>query len=58
MKVLLQRVSSAKVWVSGSAAAEIGGGVVLFSAFTHGDTESVVRELAHKLVHLTDFNTL
>jgi len=55
MRVLLQRVLSASVSVSGQVAGSIDRGILLLVGFTHGDTGKSVRELAYKAIHLRIF---
>ena len=55
MRVLIQRVRSASVIVSGERIGSIGNGALLFVAFTHRDSEKTVTELASKTVNLRIF---
>ena len=55
MRVLAQRVLGAKVTVGGKPVAKIESGLLLFAGFTHRDNESVVQELAQKVVNLRVF---
>ncbi len=55
MRVLIQRVLSASVSVSGESVGSIGRGVVLFAGFTAGDSVKTVNELALKTVNLRIF---
>jgi D-aminoacyl-tRNA deacylase len=55
MKVVLQRVSRARVIVSGRVAGEIGPGLLLLVGFTDMDTEDTVRWMAEKVVGLRVF---
>ncbi len=55
MKVLVQRVLSAEVTVSGKTIGEIDEGLLLFVGFTNGDDESMVQYLVNKTVNLRVF---
>ena len=55
MRVLIQRVRSASVSVSGERIGSIGNGALLFVGFTHRDSEKTVTELASKTVNLRIF---
>ncbi len=55
MRVLLQRVSHAKVSVEGRVLAEIGRGLVILLGVGHGDGEAQARWLAEKIAHLRVF---
>ncbi len=55
MRVLIQRVLSASVSVSGERIGSIGNGALLFVGFTHRDNEKTVNELASKTVNLRIF---
>ncbi len=55
MRVLIQRVLSASVSVSGERIGSIGNGALLFVGFTHRDNEKSVIELASKTVNLRIF---
>lgn len=55
MRVLVQRVSSARVWVDGEVAGQVrpnGQGLLAFVAVTHTDTAETVQRLAEKLWRL------
>jgi D-tyrosyl-tRNA(Tyr) deacylase len=53
MRVVLQRVSSAAVRVTGETSAEaIGTGLVVLVGVTHGDTVDDARALAERVHHL------
>ncbi len=56
MKVVLQRVSSASVRVSGEVAGAIGRGFCLLVGFTHTDTEAQVDWMAEKVSGLRLFS--
>ncbi len=55
MRVLIQRVRSASVSVSGERIGSIENGALLFVGFTHRDSEKTVTELALKTVNLRIF---
>ena len=55
MRVLIQRVLSASVSVSGERIGSIGNGALLFVGFTHRDDEKIANELSSKSVNLRIF---
>lgn len=55
MRVVLQRVKSAKVKVDGPDKAEIGKGLLLFVGIGKDDTNEDIRRLARKVVNLRIF---
>jgi len=55
MRVVIQRVSQARVSVSGQATAEIGRGLVILVGVGHGDTEAEAAWLAEKCANLRIF---
>lgn len=55
MRVVLQRVSRARVTVDGRATGEIDRGLLLLVGFTAGDTEEALAWMADKLVGLRIF---
>ena len=55
MRLVVQRVSSARVTVAGEAVGEIGQGLLVFAAVGHDDTDPVARRLAAKVVGLRIF---
>ncbi len=55
MRLVLQRVSSARVVVDGETVGEIGPGLLVLLGVTHGDTEVQARHLAGKVVGLRIF---
>ncbi|HEX6749816.1 MAG TPA: D-aminoacyl-tRNA deacylase [Longimicrobium sp.] len=55
MRIVLQRVSRAKVTVDGRVTGEIGGGLLLLAGFTEGDTDEALAWMAKKLVQLRIF---
>ncbi|HEV2146627.1 MAG TPA: D-aminoacyl-tRNA deacylase [Longimicrobiaceae bacterium] len=55
MRVVLQRVSRARVTVEGRVTGEIGRGLLLLAGFTGGDTEDTLRWMAEKVVGLRVF---
>ncbi|MCA8946723.1 MAG: D-tyrosyl-tRNA(Tyr) deacylase, partial [Planctomycetes bacterium] len=56
MRVLVQRVSRAAVTVDGSVTGKIGPGLLLLVGLTHGDDETVLDWMVHKLANLRVFN--
>ena len=55
MRVILQRVSGAKVAIGGEIRGEVGRGFLVLVGFTPGDTEAEVQWLAEKIVGLRLF---
>ncbi len=55
MRVVLQRVSRARVTVDGRVTGEIGRGLLLLAGFTDGDTEEALAWMADKVVGLRIF---
>lgn len=55
MRIVLQRVRSARVLVAGHAIAEIGRGLVILLGIGPGDSEAQARTLSDKLAHLRIF---
>ena len=55
MRVVLQRVSRARVSVEGRVTGEIGEGLLLLVGFTAGDGEEALRWMAEKVVGLRVF---
>ena len=55
MRVVLQRVSSARVTVDGRIAGEIGPGLLLLAGFTASDTADAVDWMADKIATLRIF---
>ncbi|MDP8901183.1 MAG: D-aminoacyl-tRNA deacylase [Actinomycetota bacterium] len=56
MRVLVQRVSEARVMVGGEVVGEIGRGLLLFVGVTHSDDERTADALATKVVNLRLFD--
>ena len=56
MRVVLQRVSRARVTVEGRVTGEIGVGLLLLVGFTEGDDEAGLDWMADKIVGLRVFN--
>ena len=55
MRIVLQRVSRAKVTVDGRVTGEIGRGLLLLVGFTDGDAEEALGWMAKKVVQLRIF---
>ncbi len=55
MRIVLQRVSRARVTVGGRVTGEIGRGLLLLVGFTEADTEESLRWMAEKVVGLRIF---
>ena len=55
MRVVLQRVSSARVTIEGRVTGEIGPGLLLLAGFTAGDTAEAVDWMADKIATLRIF---
>lgn len=55
MRIVLQRVSRARVTVEGREAGAIGRGLLLLVGFTDGDGEEALRWMAEKVVGLRVF---
>jgi D-tyrosyl-tRNA(Tyr) deacylase len=55
VRVLVQRVSEARVEVDGETIASIGRGLLLLVAFTEGDDRRVLARAVDKTVHLRVF---
>lgn len=55
MRVVLQRVTEARVTIEGRLAGEIGAGFLLLVGFTHGDTAAEVAWMADKVAGLRLF---
>jgi D-tyrosyl-tRNA(Tyr) deacylase len=55
MRVVLQRVSRARVTVEGRVSGEIGRGLLLLAGFTDGDSEDALAWMADKVVGLRIF---
>ena len=55
MRALLQRVSRASVTVDGRVAGEIGQGFLVLLGIGSGDSETQIRTMAEKIVHLRVF---
>jgi D-aminoacyl-tRNA deacylase len=55
MRVVLQRVSRARVTVDGRETGAIGAGLLLLVGFTDGDEEEALRWMAEKVVGLRIF---
>ena len=55
MRIVLQRVSRAKVTVDGRVTGEIGRGLLLLVGFTGGDTDDALAWMVKKVVQLRIF---
>ena len=55
MRVVLQRVSRARVTVDGRVTGEIGRGLLLLAGFTDGDTEDALAWMADRIAGLRIF---
>jgi D-tyrosyl-tRNA(Tyr) deacylase len=55
MRIVLQRVSRAKVTVEGRVTGQIGRGLLLLAGFTAADTEQTLAWMAAKIVQLRVF---
>ena len=55
MRIVLQRVSRARVTIAGRVSGEIGPGLLLLVGFRDGDTEDTLRWMAEKVVGLRIF---
>jgi D-tyrosyl-tRNA(Tyr) deacylase len=55
VRVVLQRVSRARVSIAGRITGDIGAGYVLLAGFTAADTEDTLRWMAEKVVSLRLF---
>jgi D-tyrosyl-tRNA(Tyr) deacylase len=55
MRIVLQRVSRARVTVEGRVTGEIGRGLLLLAGFTDGDAEHALAWMADKVVGLRIF---
>ncbi len=55
MRIVLQRVSRARVTVAGRVTGEIGRGLLLLAGFTDADTEDALAWMAEKVVGLRIF---
>ena len=55
MRLLIQRVSKAKVSVEGQTVGEIGNGLLIFLGIGEGDTETDCKEMASKAARLRIF---
>jgi D-tyrosyl-tRNA(Tyr) deacylase len=56
MRALVQRVTEARVRVSGEVVGEIGPGLCILVGVTHDDAEANARKLAEKVWHLRVFD--
>lgn len=58
MKLLIQRVTSARVLVDNKNVGEIGQGLLIFIGITHSDSEKDAKWLAQKVAKLRIFNDI
>lgn len=56
MRVIVQRVESAKCIVDGKVTGEIGKGYMLLVGFTHHDTEDNIKKMVKKIINLRIFD--
>lgn len=56
MRLLVQRVSSAQVWIDGKTHSSIQKGLLVFIGVTHSDTAELIPRLAQKLCELRIFS--
>ena len=56
MKVLIQRVKQASVWVNEEEIAAIGKGLLLFVGICKDDTEAIVEKMAYKVANIRLFS--
>jgi D-tyrosyl-tRNA(Tyr) deacylase len=56
MRVLVQRVDWARVWVEGKTVAEIGKGLLILLGVSHHDSDAEASKLAQKCSKLRIFN--
>lgn len=56
MRILIQRVSSASVSISGNKVSEIGNGLLVLLGIENADDEKDIEYLSQKLVNLRIFN--
>lgn len=55
MRVVIQRVNWAEVWVEGERKARIDHGLLLLTGFSSEDTEEILKKAARKIVELRIF---
>lgn len=55
MRVVIQRVSEAKVDVAGKTVGKISRGILIYSGIEEGDTEKEARYIAEKIINLRIF---
>ena len=56
MRVLVQRVNSSSVTISGEEVGKIGKGLLLFVGFTEGDNEEKIDWMINKVINLRIFD--
>ena len=56
MRVLAQRVTSAKCTVDGKITGQIDNGLMILVGFTYGDNKEIIEKMAQKVVNLRIFD--
>lgn len=55
MRILVQEVKKAEVWIDGKVFSSINRGFCLFVGFTHGDDQKIIEKMADKVSKLRIF---